>query len=203
MKTPITSVEIQGFKQLNLPSDLQSHLTTHAYLYLQPNGWFNDYPEDQDGITPWMTFPAIAFIKDIVSEKTKVFEYGSGYSTMFFNARAGETVSVEHNPEWMNRVRENLPDANIHLVEAHAEVNPEVSHIVNDFVQNFPQVFTENREHDIMHGLVNDDFGAYASTISKYPKGYFDIIVLDGMARSLSGVFAVEYANEDTVIIRQ
>ena len=201
MKQPITSIDIQGFKQLNIPSDLQSHLTTHAYLYLQPNGWFNDFPEDQDGITPWMTFPAIAFLKDIVSDKTKVFEYGCGYSSIFFNARANETISVEHNIEWMNKVKENLPDAQIHLVEANAEIDGSVKHIVDDFIQNFPQVITENREHDIMHGLVNDEFGGYASTIAKYPKGYFDIIVLDGMARSLSGVFAVEYANEDSVIV--
>lgn len=201
MKSPISAIEIQGFKQLNIPSDLQSHLTTHAYLYLQPNGWFNDFPEDQDGITPWMTFPAIAFLKDIVSENTRVFEYGCGYSTIFFNARAKETVSVEHNIEWMNKVKENLPDASIHHVEANSPPNPEVADIINDFILNFPQVSTDNREHDIMHGLVNDEFGAYASTISNYPKGYFDIIVLDGMARSLSGVFAVEYANEDSVIV--
>ena len=76
MKTPISAIEIQGFKQLNIPNDLQSHLTTHAYLYLQPRGWFNDFPEDIEGVTPWMTFPAIAFLKDIINKDTKVFEYG-------------------------------------------------------------------------------------------------------------------------------
>jgi hypothetical protein len=201
MKTPITLVEENEVKRLSLTHDISSHLSTHAYLYLQPNGWFHDFPCDEEGITPWMTFPAIAFLKDIVSDKTKVFEYGSGYSTIFFNNRAGETVSVEHNVEWMNRVKENMPNANIHLVEENALVTDDVSFIVNDFIQNFPQLMTENREHDIMHGLVNNEFGAYASMISKYPKGHFDIIVLDGMARSLSGVFAVEYASDDTIIV--
>lgn len=201
MKTPINSIEIQGFKQLNIPNDLQSHLTTHAYLYLQPNGWFNDFPEDQEGVTPWMTFPAIAFLKDIIGKNTKVFEYGSGYSTMFFNTHAGETVSVEHNPVWMNKVKEYVPDANIHLIEENATVSQEALPMIEDFIKNFPQVQTSDRDHDIMHGLINDEFGAYASSINMYPKGYFDVIVLDGMARSLSGIFAVEYARDDTVIV--
>jgi len=201
MKQPISSIDVQGFKQLNIPTDLQPHLTTHAYLYLQPNGWFNDFPEDQDGVTPWITFPAISFLKDIVGDKVKVFEYGCGYSTLFFNARAKETVSVEHNIEWFNKVKETLPNAIIHHVQANDEINTEALSTVQDFIQNFTQVFTDNRDHDIIHGLINDEFGAYASTISKYPKGYFDIIVLDGMARAMSGVFAVEYANDDTVII--
>ena len=50
MKLPISAIDVQGFKQLNIPSDLQPHLTTHAYLYLQPHGWFNDYPEDEDAM---------------------------------------------------------------------------------------------------------------------------------------------------------
>lgn len=201
MKLPISAIDVQGFKQLNIPSDLQPHLTTHAYLYLQPHGWFNDYPEDEDGVTPWMTFPAIAFLKDIVSKNSKVFEYGSGYSTLFFNRIAGETVSVEHNQVWMAKVKEQAPNANIHLIEENAPISEIISPMVNHFVANFPQVSTNDREHDIMHGLVNDEFAAYAGSISMYPKGHFDVIVLDGMARSLSGIFAVEYAGEDTVII--
>lgn len=201
MKNPITLIEEDGVKRLSLTHETSSHLTTHAYLYLQPNGWYNDHPCDEDGVTPWMTFPAIAFLKDIVSKNTKIFEYGCGYSTIFFNNKAGEIASVEHNSEWMDKVKESLPNANIHLIPANSEVRPEVSSIIDNFNKNFPQLVTDNYEHDIMHGLINDEFRAYASAISFYPKGHFDIIVLDGMARSLSGVFAVEYARDDTIIV--
>lgn len=201
MKTPISSIDVDGQKQLNIPTDLQPHLTTHAYLYLQPNGWFNDYPEDNEGVTPWMTFPAIAFLRDIVDSNTKVFEYGSGYSTLFFNNIVAQCVSVEHNKEWRDRVLESVPHADINLIEENAVVPEHALTTVQNFIDTFPQVRTEDREHDIRHGLINDEFAAYASTISNYPKGQFDIIVLDGMARSLSGVFAVEHARDDTIIV--
>lgn len=83
MKTPITSIEIQGFKQLNIPSDLQAHLTTHAYLYLQQHGWFNDFPEDQDGVTPWMTFPAIAFLKILFQKLQRFLSTAAGIAHYF------------------------------------------------------------------------------------------------------------------------
>lgn len=201
MKKPIEVHDSEGQKKFTFPSELGSQITTHAYLYLQPNGWFSDHPCDDEGITPWMTFPAIAFLKDILSKDSKVFEFGSGYSTIFFNNYCGETVSVEHNPDWRTKVLEFTPNANIHIVPENAEIQHDAIPIVEKFKQEFEQIRTENRNHDLIHGLINDEFAGYASTIMMYPKGHFDLIVLDGMARSLTGVMAVEQGREDTIIV--
>lgn len=201
MKTPILIYEEQGEKRFSYPAELASQIITHSYLYLQPNGWFSDHPCDEEGVTPWMTFPAISFLKDILSKETKVFEFGSGYSTIFFNNFVGETVSVEHNPEWRTKVLEQVPHANIHLVPENSEIYPAAYPYAENFKNNFQQIRTDNREHDLKHGLINDEFAGYASTIFMYPKGHFDVIVLDGMARSLTGVMAVQQAKEDAIII--
>jgi hypothetical protein len=201
MKKPITLLDDQGVKKLSLPEGLSSHINTLAYLYLQPNGWFHDHPKDEDGITPWYTFPAISFIKDIISVNTKVFEYGSGFSTLFYNTNAGQTISVEHDPVWYSKIKEQLPGAHITLVEQNAEVHPEADILVTEFRKNFLQVRSDNLQHDLTHGLVNDEFAGYASALYNYPKGHFDIVVLDGMARSLCGVLAAERLNDDGIII--
>ena len=201
MKRPIEIHESEGQKKFTFPSELNSQLITHAYLYLQPNGWFNDHPCDEEGTTPWMTFPAIAFLKDILSKDTKVFEFGCGYSTIFFNNFCGQTVSVEHNPDWRAKVLELTPHANIHLAPENSGVYPAAVPIAEKFKQEFEQIHTDNRQLDLTHGLINDEFAGYASTIFMYPRGHFDIIVLDGMARSLTGVMAVEQAKEDSIII--
>jgi hypothetical protein len=201
MKKPITLVEQDGAQRLSLANDLSSHLSTHAYLYLQPNGWFNDFPCDEEGVTPWMTFPAIAFLKDVLSKESKVFEYGCGYSTVFFNNYVGETVSVEHDMTWVERVKENTPTATIHTIDQNARIHDDAMELVNKFIDTFPQVRSDDRDHDVRHGLINNEFAGYASTIYNYPQGYFDVIVLDGMARALSGVLAVERARDDTLII--
>jgi len=201
MKKPITLIDQGGVKRLSLVGELHSHLTTHAYLYHQPNGWFNDFPCDEEGITPWYTFPAISFLKDIINKDTKVFEYGTGYSTIFFNQNAGETVTVEHDSNWMNNVKEQVPDATIHIVDQNAKIHDDAAPVVEDFIKTFTQIVSDDRDHDVRHGLINNEFAGYASTIYNYPKGYFDVIVLDGMARALSGVLAAEVAREDTLII--
>lgn len=201
MKKPIVLVEENGAQRLSLSNDLSSHLSTHAYLYLQPNGWFNDYPCDEEGVTPWMTFPAISFLKDIIDKKTKVFEYGSGFSTMFFNQRCGETVTVEHDPVWFNTIKAQLPDSKISLIEQNAKVHEDAADLVTNFITGVPQIRTEDRDHDLRHGLINNEFAGYATKLFEYPKGHFDIIVLDGMARALTGVMAVERARFDTLIV--
>ena len=201
MKKPITLIDQGGVKRLSLVGELHSHLTTHAYLYHQPNGWFNDFPCDEEGITPWYTFPAISFLKDIINKDTKVFEYGTGYSTIFFNQNAGETITVEHDSNWVNNVKEQVPDATIHIVDQNAKIHDDAAPVVEDFIKTFTQIVSDDRDHDVRHGLINNEFAGYASTIYNYPKGYFDVIVLDGMARALSGVLAAEVAREDTLII--
>lgn len=201
MKKPIDLVQTDTGEQIVLPTDLNPHLYTFAYRYLQPRGWFNDYPCDDEGIMPWMTYPAIDFLKDILSKENKVFEYGSGYSTLFFNNVAGEVVSVEHDPIWADRIKEQLPNAQIHLATENSPVHSEAQTLVNEFIETFPQIRTDIPDHDLMHGLVNNEFAGYASTIYNYPKGHFDIIVLDGMARSLSGVIAVERIADNGIII--
>ena len=38
-----------------------------------------------------------------------VFEYGSGYSTIWFAERTGTVVSCETKQEWYDRIRPRLP----------------------------------------------------------------------------------------------
>ena len=148
-----------------------------------------------------MTYPSIPFLKDIISKDTKVFEYGSGFSTIFFSRIAGETVCVEHDKEWVDHARNNAPAATVHHVDQNAQVHPDAERIVTDFKAEFPQIRTDLYEHDFKHGLINDEFAGYASTIYKYPQGYFDIIVLDGMARLLTGVIACERIGDKGLIV--
>lgn len=202
MKKPIVLLEEEnGIKKISIPGEFSSHLSTFAYLYLQPNGWFNDYPCDEDGVAPWMTYPSIAFIKDILSKQNNVFEYGSGYSTLFFRELANRTVSVEHDPNWYNLVKEKITDDDLCLVMQGSEIHPESNNIIDFYTNNFPEIKSNDPSHDLQHGMLNLEFAGYASTIYNYPAGYFDVIVLDGMARNLTGVMAVDRIAENGIII--
>ena len=63
---------------------------------------------------PWMNYEVNSVLDDRLTEGLRIFEFGSGYSTMFFSARVESVTSVEFDRSWFN-----LTTA---LVGANAEV---------------------------------------------------------------------------------
>lgn len=56
---------------------------------------------DRDGNPiPWYTYPAIEYISQFDYSDKKVFEYGTGYSSMYWSKRAAKVISIEDKPEW-------------------------------------------------------------------------------------------------------
>jgi hypothetical protein len=59
---------------------------------------------------PWYTYPAIEYLKQLDFADKTVFEYGSGYSTVFWARRCKKLVSIEDDEEWYERIAARLPD---------------------------------------------------------------------------------------------
>lgn len=61
-------------------------------------------------VLPWITDGATDFIDNFINERTKqgletrVFEFGSGNSTLYFLSKGCSVVSVEHDFEWADKV---------------------------------------------------------------------------------------------------
>src|SRR5689334_22755263 len=51
---------------------------------------------------PWLTFPAIDYLKKNLKKTDSVFEYGGGGSTLFFLEHASRVTTVEHDLNWFN-----------------------------------------------------------------------------------------------------
>lgn len=66
---------------------------------------------------PWMTYPAICYLKQIDFSELSVFEYGSGASTQFWSSRARRVVSVEHDDSWAAKIVA-LALPNVELIHA-------------------------------------------------------------------------------------
>jgi hypothetical protein len=65
---------------------------------------------------PWYTYPFIEYLRQFDFSHARVFEFGSGNSTLFWASRCAEVISVEHNPEWYEFMRGQLPNnASLHL----------------------------------------------------------------------------------------
>jgi hypothetical protein len=82
--------------------------------YLEEMGWHRSAKErksiDAQGEpVPWYTYPAMAFIAPRVKPSWQVFEYGSGYSTLWWSKRVATLVSCEHNQAWFDKVSQEIP----------------------------------------------------------------------------------------------
>jgi tRNA A58 N-methylase Trm61 len=100
-------------------------------------GWkksfLEGFSQDDDGNpVPWMTYPAIDFLKKNLTKNHEVFEFGCGASTLFFSARVKKVVGLETNPRWLEIVKEKLEksSASIHLIE---------DGLTNEIYENFPK----------------------------------------------------------------
>lgn len=116
---------------------------------------------------PWWTFSASDRVERFLAARpgARVFEWGSGASTVWLSRRAGSVTSVEHDAAWAEAVAPVLPaNASVRVVPprpASASASPVLS------------------DKDGFEGL---DFAAYVAEVDAVP-GLFDLVVVDGRAR--------------------
>ncbi len=60
---------------------------------------------------PWLTFPAVDWLEARCFEGMRVFEWGSGGSTLFLLDRDASVTSIEHDRLWSDRVKSELGHA--------------------------------------------------------------------------------------------
>lgn len=62
--------------------------------------------------TPWYTYPATEFLSHLNFSQLKVFEYGSGNSTLWWSKRAKQVTSVEIDETWSKKINDSLNTEN-------------------------------------------------------------------------------------------
>ena len=94
-------------------------------------------------ILPWLPKPTIEWLNEFLKEPKKIFEFGSGNSTIYLDGKTEKLVSVEHEQKWYEKTKPSLKKAEYFLIHP------------------------------------ND----YPTYITKYPKKYFDLVIIDGLQR--------------------
>ena len=176
-------------------------------LFLAPSGWVSSKREQRpvscDGTAlPWFTFGAIEFLNQIIWAEASVFEYGAGYSTLWWQCVVNSVISVDHDPQWLLELQPKLQKhALVELVQENATVPEIAKPLISRFMAR-PRRTIWNYETAkvIRRGLEDEQFYGYAARILEYKK-CFDFVVIDGMARRLCAEFAVNCVSEKGVII--
>lgn len=192
--------------------NISEHAQVNAALYqfgqtyLEKRGWFESLdgiPRNKEGVVPWITYPAFRQLQRIIKPSARVFEFGCGSSSLWWAANAAEVISVEHNASWAAKVAQSAPP-NLKIITQGmgGECSEARKMAVADFFAAAPELpLSPFREHNIEHGLICDEFVAYATEITEYEKASFDVVVVDGMARALTAWLATQYLKPDGVIV--
>ncbi|MGA7217617.1 MAG: class I SAM-dependent methyltransferase [Candidatus Sulfotelmatobacter sp.] len=96
--------------------------TSNGHLCLKPHEFLRAFGTTLNKIafgkysrTPWLVFSAVDYLAENISGR-RVFEFGSGMSTVWFAERCAQVVSVESNSGWYEAIRERslqLPNVKI------------------------------------------------------------------------------------------
>ena len=116
---------------------------------------------------PWWTYRAVDAVDGYLRTRdtARVFEYGSGASTIWLSRRATEVHTVEHDLAWATSLAprfEEFDNVTLHVVQPRKSANP--------------------RARSGRKGFDGLDFEAYVATLERVG-GEFDLIVIDGRAR--------------------
>lgn len=82
--------------------------------YVYKSGWIESlkrgYPSDKKGNPlPWMNFGVVHLLTERLNDKMSLFEFGCGYSTLFYAERVNHVISVEHQKKWADIMNTKLP----------------------------------------------------------------------------------------------
>lgn len=135
---------------------------------------------------PWWTYSSIDAVEAWLRARRRpirVFEFGSGASTLWLAQRTDEVHTVEHHAGFAARMREEFarhPNISLRHVEAPASDRPRVP--------------------SGKSGSKGFDFADYVTTIDRVG-GTFDLIVIDGRAREACLRASIPHLASDGLIV--
>lgn len=102
--------------------------------YLKTTGWFESfkrgYPCRIDGEEiPWMNYTIIKILEDRLNKDLSLFEYGLGYSTIFYSRRVKNVISIEYNKVWFDLMKDRL-DENVSLLFKENDIDGEYANSI-------------------------------------------------------------------------
>lgn len=131
-----------------------------------------------DNRIPWITFEAIVFLRNWLRPDMIVYEYGSGGSTLFFSDHVKEVYSIEHDPDWFNKLKRVIDaEQNLKIHYQHYPAEPLLQKSDNlDPADPVNYLSCMGKYQDL-------SFEHYVKSIDRFKNDFFDLIVVDGRAR--------------------
>lgn len=164
----------KSLRSIKYKISLRRQLINHL---LKDYGWEKSISTDRcidknGNPLPWFSYPAIDFLSQLDYSDKEVFEYGCGFSTLYWGSRAKNVYSVENDLKWIEKIQNEIP-ANCKLIPTTLDVE-EYSGKISSF-QQFDVI--------VIDGYIKTRVACCEKSISHLKPG--GIIILDNSDRCL------------------
>jgi hypothetical protein len=155
--------------------------------YLYSSGWMQSLRErrpidNNENLIPWMNFPVVKLLEERLTRELDLFEFGSGYSTLFYASRVKTVTSLEYDEVWFADIKARAP-ANVRLILQRNDVDGDYCRVIASTGDRYDVVVVDGRDrvNCVKHSV---------SALS--PRG---VIVLDDSNRESYGE-GIEFARK-------
>ena len=160
-----------------------------------------------------MTLAESLVAEEYIKGQTKMMEWGSGGSTLYFPQLVDYYVSIEHDIKWYDSVKKRISDnVEFHCIEPHEEK------FDSELDENASTILYGNENWNTKHGSElsiedgrtnwitrgGEDWHCYMDYI-RYPLNLthrnYDIILVDGRARAMCAYVALSLLKVDGYLL--
>ena len=127
---------------------------------------------------PWLGIRAVDFLEHHVKPDFSVFEYGGGGSTLFWIDRVKRVITVEHDREWFGQLAALVQQQKFSGWTG-LFVEPEPGNLVAN-----PDAAIPSHYASMDNASQGKNYKKYVQTILDYSDDSFDVILVDGRART-------------------
>ncbi len=128
---------------------------------------------------PSLALPAICFLDDYLTRDMRVFEWGSGASTVFFARRCLELQSVEHSKKWYETVGKAMKYRGlVSSYDFDTQEGTIFGRLLLEPEEGYDPEFASSQP-----GYETVNFKDYVTNIDTMPTEFLDVILVDGRAR--------------------
>lgn len=137
---PVAALRYRAYKMLIRNPNSYLHLT----------GWMQSQKErrpiDQNGNPiPWMNFPVVRMLEERLTKDLNLFEFGSGYSTLFYADKVRAVTSVEYDEKWLHIIKSKVPE-NVKIIFTREDVDANYCRAILAAKDQYDVVIVDGRD---------------------------------------------------------
>jgi precorrin-6B methylase 2 len=145
----MTSKLQEIFRTISLPLVIWQRFLFSRSSALRSTGWISSYisrkPVDSSGKPiPWMNYATVDFLNKRLKQDHDLFEWGSGFSTLYFADKCSTVTSIEYDKSWYELIKTQVPSNAEIIYQAYG--HPAYSEAINRGDKKYNLIVVDGRE---------------------------------------------------------